>query len=364
MKPIKFKSIITHEKPHMDEITAVWLLRTFGESKFPGVAKAKISFWSSGGKTPDGRTAAEYEQEGTLLIGVGGGRFDEHPTANSDRKENECATTLIAKTLGVDDDPALEKILNFVAHNDLKGSAQPFDLPSLVKLLHQQHPTSSKKVMDWALDAIEAKYQEQEQFWTSTKEQFEKIAQSEEVTGPNDQKLVMVSIESDDELMNKFARSPQGGQAAVIIQKRSSGNVQIFTNKRYGLTLYDVAQMIRIAEQRAKGGTVQTTDQKALSSEGVVKGCEEWFFHHALQMLMNGSSTATDVQPTRLTLEQIRQIVRIGINPKSFEPKRATECESGTCTSAQSNRCPWECYGLQRCRKVRFEMSQRQKQLS
>lgn len=354
MKTKKFREIVTHVAPHLDEIVAVWLLRTFGEAKFPGIAKAKVTFWSTGGATPDGRTAAEYEQDGIILVGVGGGRFDEHPTETSARKEGACATTLVAEALGVHEDPALEKILHFVVHNDLKGSSQPFDLPSMVKILHQQHPSSSKKVMDWALQAIEAKYQEQLRFWTSTKEQFEKIAQVETTPGPRDSMLKIVTIESDDELMNKFARSPQGGQAAVIIQKRSTGNVQIFTNKVYGLTLYDTAQILRLAEQQKKGGVVQTTDWKTLSSEGVVPGCEEWFFHHGMQSLLNGSLTAKEVPPTRLSLEHIKQIVRIGIDPKSFEPKHATSCENGVCDSSSQNRCPWQHYGLHRCRKIRF----------
>lgn len=322
----------THEGPHLDEIATKWLIEKFGDKEF----------------------LDKYVSNRILEVGIGGGLFDEHPV-NSERKEGECAATLVAKALGVDDNPALEKILKFVVTHDLKGGAQPFDLASLVKLLHQQFPNDPERVIEWAMVGLEAKYREQLQFFTATKQEFERAAEIEEIQGPGRQTLKMVTVVSDDEQMSKFARSSFGGGAAIIIQRRSSGNVQIYTNKRYGLTLYDVAQMIRLAEQRAKGQVVMT-DWETLSSEGKVEGTEEWFFHHAGQMLLNGSLTAPDVPPTKLSLEQIKEMVRIGINPQAFEQSRAQLCRSGNCTSTRNDQCPWYPWGLHRCRAIRYKM--------
>ena len=41
-----YKSILTHERPHLDEIVAIWFLRKFGEQRFPGISKAAITFTS------------------------------------------------------------------------------------------------------------------------------------------------------------------------------------------------------------------------------------------------------------------------------------------------------------------------------
>lgn len=356
----RFESIITHERPHLDEIVGIWLLRKFGEEKFPGISAAEVTFWSIGGGIPDPdlRSAEDCERDGVLLIGVGGGRFDEHPIINGERKQDECVATLVAKAIGIDDDPSFEKILKFVANNDLRGVEQPFDLARLVKLLHQLYPDNPEKVMEWTMTGLEAKYREQSQFWNSTKQEFERTAEVEEIPGPRGKVLKMVSFASDDEQMSKFALSVSGGRAAIIIQKRSSGNVQIFTNKQFGLTLYDIAQMIRLVEQQAKG-RVLTTEWKMLSSEGTVEGAEEWYFFHAGQMLLNGSLTAKNVPPTKLSIEQIKEIVRIGINRDAFEPKRASDCKQRVCTSTWNNPCPWYIWGLHRCRLVRFEMSQK-----
>lgn len=351
----RFDTIITHSQPHIDEIAAIWLLRKFGENDFPGISTAKVIFWDIGDKVLDGRSPAEYESEGALLVGVGGGRFDEHPIANSGRKQGECAATLVAKALRIEGEPSLEKILKFIATSDLKGVGHPFDLGYIVKLLHQQYPNDPEKVIEWAMMGLEAKYQEQLRFWSSTRQEFERIAEVEEIVGPGGRVLKMASFVSDNEQMNKFARSIHGGQAAIIIQQQSSGNVQIYTNRHFRLTLYDIAQMIRLAEQQAKG-KVTTREWKKLAAEGKVEGVEEWFFHHAGQMLLNGSLTAKDVPPTRLSLEQIKEIVRIGINPHSFEPTRASYCKRGICRSTNKDPCPWYIWGLHRCRLIRFKM--------
>jgi hypothetical protein len=350
----RYHTIATHKDSHLDEDAAIFLLRWFGEEKFPGVSEAKIAFWETGGKTPEA-FAETCDMEGVLAVGTGWGPFDEHPSPGSEGKPGECAATLVAKALGLEDDPALEPILRYVLNSDLKGSGNPFDLASLVKVMHQQYPDDPIKVMNWAIEALEAKYQEQLRFLTATRAEFEKVAQVEDVTGPNGRPLKMVVARSDDPQMNKFARSALGVNAAIVIQQwPTTGNVQIFTNRKFGLTLYDVAQMLRLAEQEAKGKVI-TTDWKTLAAEGKVEGAEEWYFHYGLMALMNGSLTAKGVPPTRLSLEQITEMVKIGINPGAFEPSRAANCQQGRCTSTAANPCPWYIWGLQRCRKVRFD---------
>lgn len=343
-----FHTIVTHECPHFDEILGIWLLRKFGEKEFPGISSAKIKFWATG---------EEYEQEGTLFIGVGGGRFDEHPDVNGERKEHECAATLVAKALGLGDEPALEKILKFAINSDLKAGSHPFDITSIVKAFYQQ-TSDPEEVINWAVKGIEVKYQEQLRFLTVTRDEFEHSAQIEEIPGPNGRTLKMVSIASDNPLMSKFARSVHGVNADIVIQKQSSGNVQIFTNAKSGLVLYDVAQMLRLTEQELKND-IRTKDWKMLAAEGKVESAEEWFFQVAGQMLLNGSLTATQVPPTKISFEKIKEIVRIGVDLQSFEPGRADHCKLGTCMSTLRNECPWYKFGLRRCRQIRYKMKTR-----
>lgn len=63
--------IVTHFRPHADELIALIFLRNFkeGEEKFPGVKDAQIEFLASG-KIPFGKTPADFPQ--TIFLRVGG----------------------------------------------------------------------------------------------------------------------------------------------------------------------------------------------------------------------------------------------------------------------------------------------------
>jgi len=324
----------SHDNMHFDEITALFLAEKFASHEF----------------------FDRYCPDGILRLGVEGGPFDEHPVNGEPLKSgNECCTTLIAKALGVIDDPALEKIIRFVINTDLKGAGQPFDLASVVKQLYQKNDSKPEEVIEWATVGLEAKYQEQLRFFGNARNEFLNKAEIEDVQGPGGRILKMVVIVSDEENVCKFARSSHGCNAAIVIQKQLSGNVQIYTNKQLRLVLFDTAQMIRLAEQEAKGQII-VDDWRELASEGKVEGAEEWYFHHGGQMLLNGSLTAKNVPPTKLTLNQIKDIIRVGINPNAFEPKRKIECERGICTSTFNDPCFWYRIGLMRCRQVRYKM--------
>jgi hypothetical protein len=391
--PVVFDEIVTHERPHLDEIVAIWLLRRFGEARFPGVSQAKVSYTTTGRRGPD---AKESEARGVLMLGIGGGRFDEHPTLDIGRKAEECCATLVARELGVLDDPSLQKILKFVKSRDLEGNSTPFDLSYLVKLLHPRFPDNPEKVIEWTLVGIEAKYEEQHDFFFVARQEFESKARIDEVPAGT-RRLRIATIESDSESVGKYARSEFGGYAGIVIQKRASGNVSILVNKQMGLDMRDVVRMIRLAERQAKrvgqgsgaggqeareqdgecklqnadcrvqngkgggrggrasdktpeprsSGTPEPYPAGDLAAEGVVRGAEEWFFHERGQMLLNGSLTATGVTPTRLTLDQIREIVSIGIVPGAL---RALCASTGKCAGGI---CDWHQWDMARCRALR-----------
>src|SRR3989344_2372995 len=323
----KVKGIVTHYRPHIDETCAIWLLRKLGEKEFHGIREAKVQFADAGDRTPNGRPWQEWHDQGYILIGIGGGRFDEHANQKSARKKEHCATSLVAKALGIDDDPVFKPIIEAVVENDLRGSGSLLDL--------------------------EAIYQRQVQYWTTTKTEYERSAQVEEIKWSGGRKFNIVTLQSDDEQVLRYARSKHGANAGIVIQKKSTGHVQIHTSPYHGLFLYDVAKLLRIEEQKAGGKEpLRVLDPRVLASEGTLQEIPEWFFHVGMQKLMNGSLTAKNVPPTKMPLSWIQNLIRIGINPGRFESSRQKECEAGKCT-AQAKGCPWYTWQLKRCSEVR-----------
>src|SRR3989344_3615266 len=113
------QTLITHIRPHLDDICAFWLLRRYE----PAAAQAPMEFIAT-----DARGGAVPEDPGAILVGVGRGEFDEHKGDVDD-----CATTLVLKNLEkrglvpVGDLRAIEKIAGWVLLEDT-GRLNTIDL--------------------------------------------------------------------------------------------------------------------------------------------------------------------------------------------------------------------------------------------
>ncbi len=313
-----------HDKPvHLDEFVAAFLIEEFGDERF----------------------VQKYAKKGVIRVGVGGGEFDEHPTSTTPRKEGECAATLVAKALGVEKEPGLKRILDFTLSRDLKGGGHPFDLSALAKL-SSECGDSPQKTYKWVRKILEDIYDRDSEFEETAGPEYRRVAR-EEVIQVGARRLKIVVLPSNNVLVRKFALSPARGGAALVIQKWSSGHVQIFSQMRLIPNLDDVAWMIRLAEQQAKGQNLSIGFNK-LASEGKVPGVEEWWYHKAGAALLNGRSPDNwGVPPTKLPLEQIKRIVQIGIDP-FYLPQHCR-----TSRNCIFKECGWHSWGLNRCQNIR-----------
>jgi hypothetical protein len=305
-------ALLFHEGVHVEEAATALILRHYGEERFPGVSTAS---WIFDRALAESRSFEEHLFNHRMLpIGVGGGPFDEHPTLTEPRKEGECSATLVAKYLGVDQRPELRQLLKYVLNDDLHGSGNHYTLGASLKRWHRHDPEHPEKVMTRALEELEADLQEQLHLHTLTKEEFQRQAVINEVTGPRGDVFKVATVISDDSLMMTYALFVEPA-IAVFIQQELSGNVQIFGNKTFqkrGLNLDGVALMIRELAQKTNHYHGYTSI-KDLTGEGKVLGAEEWHYFPAGLMLFNGSLTAKKVPPTKIPLEYIQQSVLRGI---------------------------------------------------
>jgi len=151
---IPVQQIVVHKDPHLDELMAIFLLRRFGEAYFPGVKTAKVRFTDHLTVLPD----SEFDRDGILPIGCGGGRFDEH-RGELERLPNECSTTLVAKYLpDVYKNPSLRPLIDEVLRCDTDDGVKNTELAEIIKLDNRQSDKSPDIVVIWGLKAIEAIY--------------------------------------------------------------------------------------------------------------------------------------------------------------------------------------------------------------
>lgn len=391
---MRVSRIVMHRKPHLDEFAANWALRKFGNDDFPEVASAKIEFVDAGSEPPDGLTAEDWEEKGTLAFGVWGGRLDEHANNGRERKKGECSFSLILKHLDIIGQfPALDNMMEYVKRHDLGGQDVSFGLGKMVNLLHNQYPDpdQSEEIQKWVFEALDVLFQDrrespsgdislqritalireqypdnpqraydwfkfameaycasQTHFFGLIKDEFEQKAEVIGMIGPKGHKKKVVVISSDSDQIKDYAFH-RGVDADCLILRKTSGHTMIFTSPHSGLLLGDVFQIIRLVEKSRFDGGITAIDLRKLADEGSENG---WYLAAHKNCLMNGGKRNENVPPTKLTLKEIIQFVRIGIDPNFFSPDRQEQCRSGIC-NAKEVRCSFHIYGLPRCRRIR-----------
>lgn len=299
--------IVTHERPHLDELAAIWALREFGRQRYPGVDRAKIEFYTRK-EHRDERGEAEWLGAGYLFVGVGGGRFDDHP---HDRFPNDCALTLVAKDLGIAEDPGLKSIIRAVLQEDRHGSGGDLHLASVIKARHRAVPLD-ETVQDVAR-SLGALYLKQRSFYAAG-EIVRQSSPREVRHQQTGRTLVLVVAESDNEDISAAARWKEGAHAALVVHRHHptsgdlAGTTYISANTQMGIrNLSWLVQELRMAEQEAKG-EVLVRDVDRLIADGELPEVEEWYHHKDAAQIYNGSLTSPHTPRTRLSLETIARI--------------------------------------------------------
>ncbi|MEI6022550.1 MAG: hypothetical protein WCQ32_01775 [bacterium] len=297
---------MTHHRPHVDEIVAIRLLQKYGRKTFPGIEKANFAFWDAGARSKDPKSWADYLQQGLLLVGIGGGCFDEHPSATIDRAKGHCAATLVAEYLGISNNPELHQLLKYTLANDTKGSVNPLDLGAMIHLANKHWwEKDMQGTLTWALQLIDLYLLDQEKFFSETKKEYDKWAKIIPVVYKG-RDINIVAIQSDDQNVGAYARSSNGCNAAVVIQQNIKKQVIIVSQKRANINFDSVAVKLRKEEARIKKIDVSRMN---LAVDGTIPQLEEWYYDKPANRLLNGSLSAPHVSATKLEFDYIINLV-------------------------------------------------------
>lgn len=237
--PVKYFG--THFNPHGDEIVSFLALRKKGGDIYPGADKAPVYFIKNG-RLPRGLTAEALLKTGMLPVGVGAGDLDEHTMEKGVRlKPQDCAFTLTAKVLGIDQDPMLQPLLREVYHCDQYRTVWPTQLSTLIKVRYRQNPDKAgeyKKtymVIDWATAAYNA-------LWETGVQQ---IDVSIDPTGLSDvyERLAM------SQGWDKAPAKSHGGKAYLATKEKIKGS-----ETRAGKYLTELAHLRKVLQNSSFAG--------------------------------------------------------------------------------------------------------------
>ncbi len=314
---MQINRIVFHGTPlHPDEVGAYWLLRKFGAQKFPGIREAKLVFRTDAGGLFEEKNWKQHLAEGTLLVGTGGGPLDEHPV-ESERKADECATSLVARMLGVQNDRSIQFLVDWIVKNDTRGVRESSaDLAAITRdaFVYLTPAASPREILFHQLLNLEALYRKSAAFWACEAEFLDR-GKLERVTSAAGQQITIAMVQSANPEMARFCRSKRGLRADLVIHQGSPepSNLQVTRRnadkegpaKVMDMTMDKLCAIIRWQEAELHGRD-HPRDARELASEGVLAYAPEWFYlHHTLH---NGGFTYRGVAGSKIPLDEILKI--------------------------------------------------------
>jgi len=301
----KVNKILIPNKPHLDPVAAIWILRRYGEEKFPGVKKAPIGF-SQNNEDLTAEQWQEMKQQGIIMVDVGGGQFDHHNDLN---KVEETSTSLVAEFLEVDNNPELSALISYVREDDLQGLHNRFgELAQLMKVMYKQD-IDQKEVIDLALKIINLFQAGQERWHFEVKEEYEKNCHLLKVKYRN-RKIKVGVVISDNLQLGNYGLNVDN--LSLVINRRSTGHVAILTNKKHKIDIRQIIAVVRNREMELRG-VKKEADLDKLVFEGSNSQVPNWFYHRSLNAFLNGSDALAKVEPTVIPFKELVYLTLCGL---------------------------------------------------
>ena len=271
------------------------------------------------------------ESKGMLLIGVGSGRLGEQEEAKMSILER--VVKVLEITVGLD----LDRILRLLNDDGSRTYSLPLiPLTEFVKMFHRQYPENPEKAVEWVMPILDLRYQEESVCLAATKKAFDG-AKLDVLFLANAKTLQMATILSDNEQVERFARTH--ANIGIVLQRKANGFTLVSANQRLLRDLRNIIRMIRVEERRVRS-TYKPTDWQELQREG---SDGVWAYEPKYFRIANRND------PTKLSLEKIQELIRIGVNYRAFEPSRASFCLRGICTSKPGSVCDFRKWELTQC---------------
>ena len=267
-------TIVTHVKPHIDDICAAWLLKRY----LPVWREADISFVHT-----DELEDGVIDTPDRVHVGVGRGQFDEH-------KGNigECAAGLVyhhinsTVVLNANERKALDKLVDWVREEDtgkfLADANRSFAIPSILD----------------------------DQF-------FAKGRDSEEVyqLGSTILDALLIGMRNQVELSAIWTKRVEfdsvfGNAVALVGNAREAENMAYSKGFMVFVRQSDDSEYTEIKAQAKSDIDLTSLRDKLVKEDSKAT----WFFHHSKKMLICGGELTSKAKPSNFTVNQIIELMK------------------------------------------------------
>lgn len=275
------KIIVTHFNPDFDAVATLWLIKRF----LKGWKEAELKF------TPPGKYLIDDQPVDSnpdiLYVDTGLGKFDHHQT-----NDFICAATLVWEEIKKEtgkEDQAIERlveIVNQVDHaRDLTWPEADDDRYEM--MLHMilegfkrvgSEEETSQRIIDFGLKALDGAY-----------------------------RMYQEKVDAEKQLENGQKFKTRWGKA-VALETKNDGVLFLGEKKGYCLVVQLTSNTghLKIYGRGDKG-----IDLTKVWKEFKKKDPEPfWFLHSSKVILANGSRRQPDYQPTKLSLDEVIEILK------------------------------------------------------
>jgi len=321
----RYHTIVLPTRAQPDTLVAIFLLKKFGESRFPGIKEAEIDFWQV---VPAGETEETLDRQGIILLDLGGGRFDHHGA-----RVKTTASHLVAEYLGVRENAALVKLLTYAERDDFFGKGtisddpldRAFGLSALIAALNKSLVKNPGKVVKIVMPMLIAHYNEEVRRTQDLPKEFaEKLQKGEAETFAVKQrgkKLNVVMVTSESGSLAGYLRSQQGGRFDVVAQWLPSGHLNILTRPTKRVDLRSLAALIRVEETTHAGRELEM-NVREFSKFGRIKEVPEWYYDPATNSIQNGGLNPKEIPPTKIPKADLKKILELGLAEQMWDPRQ------------------------------------------
>lgn len=266
--------LVTHQRPHLDEVVSFWLLTTFD----PAFAGARYEFIPYFGTPPSGPNV--------VTIGIGGGPYDEHKMAD----RHTSATRLVFDDLKQRrlipghgfEEQAIEWLVDYSdevdrgLHHFNDEAHWPYTFPGLVRA-HRERTGSDADAIRFGMELV-----------NNLMKEF------------NDKAKFLKNWERRVEFESPW------GKAAGVESDYYFSEVYAFSHG------FDIRVQKHISSPVA---TIKANPQKPADLKPVFEKLNaleptSWYLHQAKKMIISNIDPSTGRQPTKLTLQQLINIVK------------------------------------------------------
>jgi hypothetical protein len=312
---MQISNIIIPVRPQPDTIIAIYLLKFFGKTKYNGISSAKIVVDPNAGIISDD----ENLKLGNLLIDGGGGLYDHHG-----RNPETCASFLVAKDLGISGDPTLSKLIHYAERDDKFGLGtiskdqldRTFGLSGMIGTLNKQFPHDSEKVINIILPLIESHHTEEIKKIHELPILYKTLVLEGKTLELNYSGLKIVLLESDNISLPGYLRAQVGGNHDIVVQRRSSGHVNILsrTKKQKKISLEKLIAVIRGAEYYMHNGKEINKKYNDLILPTRISEVPNWYYDQATNSIQNGGVHIDLTPVTEIPWDHFPMIIKLAFS--------------------------------------------------